>query len=416
MNLKLSDIRIDGGTQARVQPDWIAIGEYAQAMKDGAQFPPVIVFYDGTDYWLADGFHRVEAAGYAELTEIDADVHKGTLRDAQWFAMGANKTYGVRMNQGDREHILEKIFSDETWSSIPINQIAVHTGIPEPTVRRRYQHSLSSSVTKIEKPDERTIIRNGTTYTMNTANIGKPKPIRNASFDDGWGNQPDEDEQYRDELTGDTRNYDWTIQSLPVNIEDEHGHVETIHINGPESSSKLSVHFSSESPEHYTPESILDLVIEVMSKIDLDPCSNSKDDPHVPAADHYTAEDDGLTLPWHGSVYMNPPYGRVIGEWVTKLVGEFEAGNVTEAIALVPARTDTEWWNRLTSCNRTIPLVCFIRGRLTFIGNEDPAPFPSAVVYLGDNRTEFYEVFSAIGRIWATWNDELAGLVNYGSA
>lgn len=178
----------------------------------------------------------------------------------------------------------------------------------------------------------------------------------------------------------------------------------------------LSIHYSSETPEHYTPDHILTLVSEVTGGIDLDPCSNSKTSPHVPALAHYTAEDDGLALPWRGSVFMNPPYGRVIGEWIKKLIREFESGNVCQAIALVPARTDTEWWDTLISCAGTIPLICFVRGRLTFVNNSDPAPFPSALVYLGDNRAEFYSVFSSIGRVWAQWNDELAGLVDYGSA
>lgn len=227
---------------------------------------------------------------------------------------------------------------------------------------------------------------------------------------------PDEDEQFLDETAGNANGYDWTDQSLPINIEDQYGHVETSHTNGSVPASKLAIHFSSDTPEHYTPGSILDLVVEVMGKIDLDPCSNSKEDPAVPAINHYTVEDDGLELPWNGTVYMNPPYGRIIGDWVEKLVSEFETGNTTEAIALVPARVDTEWWNNLTSCSRTIPLVCFVRGRLTFINNDNPAPFPSALVYLGDNRTEFYAAFSTIGKIWAQWDDELAGLVDYGSA
>lgn len=163
--------------------------------------------------------------------------------------------------------------------------------------------------------------------------------------------------------------------------------------------SPMAVHFSSDSPEHYTPAAIVDAVIDVLGEIDLDPCSNSKDTPNVPALYHYTVEDDGLSLPWVGKVYMNPPYGRSIGEWVNKLTESLDTG-VTEAIALVPARVDTQWWNALTA---RYSMVCFISGRLTFIGNEDAAPFPSAVVYLsqsGENALAFYDTFSQFGRIW----------------
>lgn len=163
--------------------------------------------------------------------------------------------------------------------------------------------------------------------------------------------------------------------------------------------SSMAVHFSSDTPEHYTPAVIVDAVIDVFGEIDLDPCSNSKDAPNVPALYHYTVADDGLSLPWVGKVYMNPPYGRSIGEWVNKLTESLDTG-VTEAIALVPARVDTQWWNALTA---RYSMVCFVSGRLTFIGNEDAAPFPSAVVYLsqsGKNALAFYDVFSQFGRIW----------------
>jgi hypothetical protein len=161
----------------------------------------------------------------------------------------------------------------------------------------------------------------------------------------------------------------------------------------------MAVHFSSETPEHYTPATIIDAVIDVLGSIDLDPCSNSQDAPNVPAEYHYTIDDDGLSLPWAGKVYMNPPYGRAIGDWVNKLTDSIGNG-VTEAIALVPARVDTQWWNALTALPH---LVCFVTGRLTFIGNDDAAPFPSAVVYLsqdGQNAPAFYDTFAQFGRIW----------------
>ena len=82
IDLRIADIRTDGGTQSRVQLDWIAVSEYAAAMKDGAQFPPVVVFHDGAEYWLADGFHRVRAAENAGLDTVAADVRQGTRRDA----------------------------------------------------------------------------------------------------------------------------------------------------------------------------------------------------------------------------------------------------------------------------------------------------------------------------------------------
>lgn len=159
--------------------------------------------------------------------------------------------------------------------------------------------------------------------------------------------------------------------------------------------SKLIVHTSSKSAEHYTPPEIIEAAIALMGGIDLDPCSNSKTDPNVKAGVHFTLEDNGLGKEWFGTVYMNPPYGREIKKWVNKLVIEHEAGRVLEALALVPARTDTQWWKRL----RDFP-VCLVEGRLQFIGNDDPAPFPSAIFYLGSHLGRFYHTFRRFGNIW----------------
>ncbi len=224
---------------------------------------------------------------------------------------------------------------------------------------------------------------------------------------------PNEYEEMADELEKDEDGYDWTEDSVneldTVTITDAGGWEETITVRGGIASvtealeiahevkqNGMAVHFSSESPEHYTPKKIIDAAIAVMGGIDLDPCSNSKTAPNVPALDHFTIADDGLSLPWFGRVYLNPPYGRVIGDWTGKLMQEYDAGNVTEAIALVPGRIDTQWWQALGDKHH----ACFYTGRLTFIGNNDPAPFPSTIFYLGEDAAKFFSVFSAIGQIW----------------
>ena len=160
-------------------------------------------------------------------------------------------------------------------------------------------------------------------------------------------------------------------------------------------SNGMAVHYSSESPEHYTPPVIIEAALACLGEIDLDPCSNSHETPNVPASKHYTSEDDGLSQRWCGRVYMNPPYGRKIRGWVSKLCESYSTGDVTEALALVPGRIDTQWWRML----RDFP-ACFVTGRLTFGGNDDPAPFPSAVFYLGNDIEMFYATFSHLGDIW----------------
>lgn len=210
----------------------------------------------------------------------------------------------------------------------------------------------------------------------------------------------DEYEEMAEELAEDEDGYTWTeedLQAAPVpnhknGYANGHGHT----FVAPVAPNHMAIHYSSETPEHYTPKEIIVATIAVLGAIDLDPCSNSKDKPNVPALEHFTIAENGLSLPWFGRVYLNPPYGRVIGDWTGKLMQEYDAGNVTEAIALVPGRIDTQWWQALGDKHH----ACFYTGRLTFIGNNDPAPFPSTIFYLGEDAAKFFSVFSAIGQIW----------------
>jgi hypothetical protein len=167
----------------------------------------------------------------------------------------------------------------------------------------------------------------------------------------------------------------------------------------------LDVLFSSATPEWNTPSHIIDHVLKVLGSIDLDPCSNSANDPNIPARRHYTKHDNGLTRVWTGRVYMNPPYGREIESWVRKLHSAYQAGTVREAITLLPARTDTQWFRIL----RPYP-KCFVTGRLKFGEARNSAPFPSVVIYLGNRLRQFTAAFSSLGDIYTCAQDSGVGV------
>ncbi len=151
--------------------------------------------------------------------------------------------------------------------------------------------------------------------------------------------------------------------------------------------------FSSNTGDWYTPPEIVEAVRELFGIIDLDPCSNSHEAPNVPALVHFTREDDGLSRPWFGRVYLNPPYGKGIGPWIEKVREEHEAGRVTAAVVLVKAATDTRWFRVLSE---RYPR-CEVAGRLKFSGCKNPAPFPSVLFYLGDEVQRFADVFGRFG-------------------
>jgi phage N-6-adenine-methyltransferase len=89
----------------------------------------------------------------------------------------------------------------------------------------------------------------------------------------------------------------------------------------------------------------------------------------------YTAQDDGLSQPWFGRVWCNPPYGKGIADWVKK-AWESHHQNAAVVVMLLPARTDTKWFHDYALKGR----VEFLKGRLKFGNSKTAAPFPSMLV------------------------------------
>jgi hypothetical protein len=136
MRLSVAAIRLDGGTQPRAQLSHETLDDYALAMKAGAVFPPVVVFYDGTDYWLADGFHRVRAALLEEIGDVLADVRQGTQRDAVLYSVGANSDHGVPRNNEDKRRAVRRLLEDSEWVQWSDHTIADRCRVSQPFVSK----------------------------------------------------------------------------------------------------------------------------------------------------------------------------------------------------------------------------------------------------------------------------------------
>lgn len=132
--INLNAIRIDGGTQSRVEIVNEAVGDYAEAVKVGVEFPPVIVFFDGADNWLADGFHRYHSHRQAGKASILADVRDGTVRDAILFSLGANGTHGLRRTNADKRKAVMTLLADAEWAAWSDRKIAELAGVTHPFV------------------------------------------------------------------------------------------------------------------------------------------------------------------------------------------------------------------------------------------------------------------------------------------
>jgi hypothetical protein len=124
----------DSGAQMRVEMRPETVSDYANDMLDGAVFPPVILFDDGTDLWLADGYHRVEANRKVEHTEIMAEIRAGTCRDAILHAIGANAAHGLRRTQADKRRAVERLLKDPEWARWSDRKIAKAARVDHKTV------------------------------------------------------------------------------------------------------------------------------------------------------------------------------------------------------------------------------------------------------------------------------------------
>lgn len=123
--LALDCILIDESVQARAKMmAEVVIDDYAEAMRQGAAFPPIDVFQEGDIYILADGFTRHAATKRAGLTEIGCVVHVGELRDAKLFAVGANATHGHPRSTADKRYAVLKLLKDEEWCKWSDRKIA----------------------------------------------------------------------------------------------------------------------------------------------------------------------------------------------------------------------------------------------------------------------------------------------------
>jgi hypothetical protein len=124
MNINLDKIVIDAGTQARAKIDQELVAEYTDLLKQGTVFDPVTLFYDGAQYFLADGFHRYFANRKAGSPNINANTIEGTLRDAILFSFSANSKHGRRPNAADRRKAVTTMLNDIEWQDYSDREIA----------------------------------------------------------------------------------------------------------------------------------------------------------------------------------------------------------------------------------------------------------------------------------------------------
>lgn len=143
----------------------------------------------------------------------------------------------------------------------------------------------------------------------------------------------------------------------------------------------------AESIEHPTPQPVFD-ALNAEFGFQLDVCATAE---NAKCARYFTVKENGLAQKWSGMCWMNPPYGSELPRWIRKAYDSACEGDAT-VVCLIPARTDTKWFHNFCVAGE----IRFIPGRLTFVGSENSAPFPSMVV--------IFHAYLDPGGLMRTWD------------
>jgi hypothetical protein len=160
MKIKLSKIKVDQGTQSRETINTSVVSDYAQILSEGGVLPAVDVFFDGLDYYLADGFHRYFAHKQIVAPEIECNLHNGSLAEAEDFSYSANYGHGLQRTTGDKKKIALYWLMHKIHNKLSDREIAK---------KAHLSYTFISSMRKsiqAPQPAVREVTRNGKTYEM----------------------------------------------------------------------------------------------------------------------------------------------------------------------------------------------------------------------------------------------------------
>jgi hypothetical protein len=180
--LAIDAIELDGDAQARAEICESTVQEYADAMTDGAEFPPLVVFFDGAKHWLADGFHRWRAARRADLEQVACDVRAGSKRDAILHAVGANSSHGLKRSNADKRRAVAILLRDDEWRKKSDRWIAGKCGVSQPFVGS-IREQLITVITSNGAASESREGQDGKSYPAKGNGKGKGKGKRKPKAD-----------------------------------------------------------------------------------------------------------------------------------------------------------------------------------------------------------------------------------------
>lgn len=174
IDINIHQIRRDGGTQPRGVLDEDHINDLLFALKNGAKLEAILLYFDGENYWLTDGFHRLAATIRYGKDKIKASIRQGTLQDAQWHSFSVNQHNVLKRSNADKQRAIVGALKHSYGIQRSNSEIAQHCGVDEKTVRS-WRASLEESG-EIQGSEFRQVTRSGIIYPQRVADKGKPKP------------------------------------------------------------------------------------------------------------------------------------------------------------------------------------------------------------------------------------------------
>lgn len=184
-NVSINSIAVDRSLQARVGNDPETVEQYAEAMQEGADFPPIVLYVEGDRHWLSQGFHRYDAAMQAERQTILAEIREGTRADALWDSITSNLDFdrtGRRRTNADKRKAVEMALAARP--ELSDRELSRQIGVSNNFVSTIRSASVIEGQMKPRK-----VTRGGQTYEMDMKNIGKSKQDAQSAMQDAQGTE-----------------------------------------------------------------------------------------------------------------------------------------------------------------------------------------------------------------------------------
>lgn len=149
----------------------------------------------------------------------------------------------------------------------------------------------------------------------------------------------------------------------------------------------------------YTPPELAELALRVLGGIDLNPATDNSGCSLIQSERGFTEDDDGLSQPWHGRVWLFPPHDGRRAAWVQKLLHEHRLGRVSGALLYTALDTRSPWFHHLAG----VASICFLAGAMRAV---EPSGLPMArsrhgaiLAYLGPQPEHFRAEVADLGTV-----------------